>query len=64
MGRHPFLLPAIFWFGLVPMLLVIAPALERTGRRLALLAAVVGLALWVYGSGPGQLGLWMVSHIG
>ncbi len=64
MGRYPFLLPAIFWFVLVPMLLMIAPALERTGRRLALVAAVLVLAFWVYGTGPGQLGLWFVRHIG
>jgi hypothetical protein len=64
MGRYPVLLPAIFWFVLVPVLLMIAPALERTGRKLTLVAAVLVLTFWVYGANPGRLGLWMVRHLG
>jgi hypothetical protein len=62
--RYPPLLPAVFSFVLVPMLLMVAPALERTGRKLALVAAILVLAFWAYGADPGQLGLWMVRHVG
>ena len=49
MGRYAFLVPAILAFLFVPVLLTVAPVLERTGRRLALLAAVVLLTFCGYG---------------
>jgi hypothetical protein len=49
MGRYSLLLPAILFFVLAPVLLMVAPAMERTGRRLALLAAVVLLTFCAYG---------------
>jgi uncharacterized membrane protein YeiH len=49
MGRYVFLLPAVICFVLVPVLLMVAPALERGGRRLALLVAVALLTFSTYG---------------
>jgi hypothetical protein len=48
MGRSPILLPAMVFFVLVPVVLMVAPALEQAGRRLALLAVVLLLTLCVY----------------
>ena len=48
MGRYPIFLPAMVFIVLVPVVLMVVPVLEQTGRRVALFAVVLLLTFGVY----------------
>jgi hypothetical protein len=49
MDRYSFFVPTMLAFLILPVVLMVAPVLQQSGRRLALLFAVVLLTFCAYG---------------